>query len=139
MGCIAMIEGLSHITFITRDLDRMEEILTGVLDARRIYDSGEQKFSLSKERFFDIGGLWVATMQGDPLPGKSYNHVAFKMADGEYDDRLARIRALGLEVKEGRARVAGEGRSIYFYDDDNHLFELHSGSLEQRLERYAKS
>jgi catechol 2,3-dioxygenase-like lactoylglutathione lyase family enzyme len=138
-GGTAMIEGLSHITFITRDLDRMEEILTGVLDARRIYDSGEQPFSLSKERFFDIGGLWIATMQGDPLPEKSYNHVAFKMADEEYEDRLARIRALGLEVKEGRERVAGEGRSIYFYDDDNHLFELHSGSLEQRLARYAKS
>ena len=133
-----MIEGLSHITFITRDLDRMEEILTGVLDARRIYDSGEQTFSLSKERFFDVGGLWIATMQGDPLPEKSYNHVAFKMAEGEYDDRLKRIRALGLEVKPGRERVAGEGRSIYFYDDDNHLFELHSGNLEQRLARYAK-
>ena len=133
-----MIEGLSHITFITRDLDRMEEILTSVLDAKRIYDSGDQTFSLSKERFFDVGGVWIATMLGDPLPEKSYNHVAFKMADEAYDERLKRIRGLGLEVKEGRTRVAGEGRSIYFYDDDNHLIELHSGSLEQRLARYAK-
>ena len=76
-------------------------------------------------------------MEGDPLPSKTYNHVAFKMADNEYDDRLARIRALGLEVREGRARVEGEGRSIYFYDDDNHMFELHSGTLEDRLNRYA--
>jgi len=31
----------------------------------------------------------------------------------------------------------GEGRSIYFYDHDNHLFELHTGNLEERLARYA--
>ena len=46
-----MIEGLSHLTFIVRDLDKMEEILTKVLDARKIYDSGDQSFSLSKESF----------------------------------------------------------------------------------------
>lgn len=132
-----MIEGLSHMTFIVKDLDKMERLLTSVLDAKKIYDSGENPFSLSKERFFDVGGVWVATMEGDPLPSKTYNHVAFKMADDEYDDRLARIRALGLEVREGRSRVEGEGRSIYFYDDDNHMFELHSGTLEERLKRYA--
>ena len=59
-----MIEGLSHLTFIVRDLDKMEEILTKGLDARKIYDSGDQSFSLSKERFFDISGIWVAIMEG---------------------------------------------------------------------------
>ena len=45
-----MIEGLSHITFVVSDLDKMEEMLTRVLDARKIYDSGDKSFSLSKER-----------------------------------------------------------------------------------------
>ncbi|WP_415919293.1 FosX/FosE/FosI family fosfomycin resistance hydrolase [Tateyamaria sp. SN6-1] len=133
-----MAHGLSHITFIVRDLDRMEEMLTTVLDARKVYDSGEATFSLSRERFFDIGGVWVATMEGEPLAERTYNHVAFQMGADEYDDRLARIRALGLEVREGRARVEGEGHSIYFYDHDNHMFELHSGTLEERLERYSR-
>ncbi|GGH37125.1 Catechol 2,3-dioxygenase [Cribrihabitans marinus] len=131
-----MIEGLSHMTFVVRDLDRMERILTTVLDARRIYDSGDRTFSVSRERFFDIAGIWVATMEGDPLPDRTYNHVAFKMAPEEYDDRLRRIRSLGLDVREGRPRVAGEGQSIYFHDHDNHLFELHTGTLEDRLRRY---
>ncbi len=133
-----MIEGLSHITFVVTDLDKMEEILTKVLDAKKVYDSGDRTFSLSKERFFDIGGVWVATMEGDPLPTKSYNHVAFKMSAEEYDERLQRILSLGLGVKEGRSRVDGEGQSIYFYDHDNHMFELHSGTLPDRLRRYAK-
>ena len=47
-----MIEGLSHITFIVRDLDRMEKILVSVLGARKVYDSGDNTFSESRERFF---------------------------------------------------------------------------------------
>jgi catechol 2,3-dioxygenase-like lactoylglutathione lyase family enzyme len=124
------------MTFIVSDLDKMENILTTVLDATKVYDSGDKTFSLSKERFFDIGGLWIAIMQGDPLPTQTYNHVAFKMGPDEYDDRLRRIHSLGLQVREGRSRVTGEGHSIYFYDHDNHMFELHSGTLEERLSRY---
>ena len=40
-----MIEGLSHFTFIVRDLDQMQRILTEVRDAELIYDSGEKSFS----------------------------------------------------------------------------------------------
>jgi catechol 2,3-dioxygenase-like lactoylglutathione lyase family enzyme len=132
------VEGLSHITFIVRDLDRMEARLTTVLGAHRVYDSGSETFSLSRERFFVVGQVWIATMEGEPLPARSYNHVAFKIDDAGYDDCVARIRSLGLELREGRSRVEGEGRSIYFYDHDNHLFELHTGTLEQRLARYRR-
>jgi catechol 2,3-dioxygenase-like lactoylglutathione lyase family enzyme len=48
-----MIQGLSHVTFIVSDLDKMEGILTTVLDAKKVYDSGENTFSLSEEIFFD--------------------------------------------------------------------------------------
>ena len=77
-------------------------------------------------------------MEGAPLAEKTYNHVAFKMRPGDYDAKLERIKALGLEVREGRSRVEGEGHSIYFYDHDNHMFELHSGTLEERLKRYTE-
>jgi len=137
-----LVQGLSHITFIVRDLDRMQQILATVLDARKVYDSGAETFSLSRERFFLIGdgdaAVWVATMEGEPLAARTYNHVAFKIDEADYDDYLGRIRGLGLALREGRSRVAGEGQSIYFYDDDNHMFELHTGTLQDRLQRYAQ-
>ena len=92
------VEGLSHITLITRDLARMTSIVEGALG--------------------------------------TYNHIAFKIPASAMDDYRARIEALGLEIRESRPRVEGEGHSLYFYDDDNHLFELHTGTLEERLERY---
>ena len=133
-----MIEGLSHITFVVRDLDKMEQVLTTVFDAEKVYDSGDKTFSISRERFFIIGSHWIATMEGDPLPARSYNHVAFKIPDAEYDTYIDRIRSSGLDLREGRSRVEGEGRSIYFHDHDNHLFELHTGNLQDRLARYAQ-
>jgi fosfomycin resistance protein FosX len=133
-----VIQGLSHVTFVVRDLDRMEALLTSVLGARKVYDSGDETFSLSKERFFVAGGLWLATMEGEPLPSRTYDHVAFKIDEADHDDLLDRVRSLGLEVREGRPRVDGEGRSIYFHDHDNHLFELHTGTLGARLSRYAR-
>lgn len=75
---------------------------------------------------------------GEPLPGRSYNHIAFKIDDADYDRYAERVGKLGLEMRPPRPRVEGEGCSIYFYDDDNHLFELHSGTLNERLARYAR-
>ncbi|RVB23014.1 FosX/FosE/FosI family fosfomycin resistance thiol transferase, partial [Mesorhizobium sp. M7A.F.Ca.CA.004.05.1.1] len=58
-----MIEGLSHMTFIVRDLERMTKILEGVFDARESYASDAEQFSVSREKFFLIGDIWVAIME----------------------------------------------------------------------------
>jgi catechol 2,3-dioxygenase-like lactoylglutathione lyase family enzyme len=134
-----MIEGLSHITFIVRDLKKMTHFLTTIFDAKEIYSSGDKTFSISPEKFFLINGIWVAIMEGKPLSEKTYNHVAFKVAQEDCDKYIERIKKLGIEVREGRSRVPGEGNSLYFYDYDNHLFELHTGTLQQRLERYEQA
>ena len=133
-----MSEGLSHITFICADLDRMQAVLEEVLEARCVYASGEEQFSLSEERFFLVGDVWVAIMKGDPVRERSYNHVAFKVDEAQFDDRVARIEAMGLDMRPPRPRVTGEGRSVYFHGPDGHLLELHTGTLEQRLSRYAR-
>lgn len=133
-----MIEGLSHITLITSNLVRMSAIMSHVLDGREVYASGDETFSISREKFFIVGGQWIAVMEGESLPSRSYNHIAFKIPASEIDAYRARIESLGLELRESRPRVEGEGRSVYFYDHDNHLFELHTGTLEERLERYRR-
>jgi catechol 2,3-dioxygenase-like lactoylglutathione lyase family enzyme len=132
-----MIQGLSHLTFVVRDLERMSRLLIELLDAKEVYSSGAETFSVSPEKFFLIGDLWVAIMEGEPLPATSYNHVAFKIDDDRFDDYRERAEKLELRILPPRPRVPGEGRSLYFYDDDNHLFELHTGTLAERLQRYA--
>jgi hypothetical protein len=69
---------------------------------------------------------------------RSYRHVAFAVGEADLPACEARLRALGVEVKSPRPRVEGEGLSLYVYDFDDHLFELHTGTLAQRLARYAQ-
>ncbi|HAA9794628.1 TPA_asm: FosX/FosE/FosI family fosfomycin resistance thiol transferase [Listeria monocytogenes] len=131
-----MISGLSHITLIVKDLNKTTAFLQNIFNAEEIYSSGDKTFSLSKEKFFLIAGLWICIMEGDSLQERTYNHIAFQIQSEEVDEYTERIKALGVEMKPERPRVQGEGRSIYFYDYDNHLFELHAGTLEERLKRY---
>ncbi|HWR42157.1 FosX/FosE/FosI family fosfomycin resistance hydrolase [Sporomusa sp.] len=132
-----MIEGISHLTFIVKDLERASAFWTAIFEAEEVYASGDKMFSLTREKFFLISGQWIAVMEGDSLPTRTYNHIAFKIPEEEFAGYEARVRESGVDFKEPRPRVEGEGRSLYFYDFDNHLFELHTGTLSERLCRYA--
>ena len=134
-----MIQGLSHLTFIVRDLDMMARIIVEVLGGEEVYASGDATFSTSREKFFVAGGIWIAILEGDSLPTRTYNHVAFKVSDAQLGQAMLALERLGLDLKPPRPRVDGEGHSLYFHDHDNHLFELHTGTLDERLQRYGKA
>jgi catechol 2,3-dioxygenase-like lactoylglutathione lyase family enzyme len=117
----------------------MGNLLCEGLGAHEVYDSAEKNFSLSREKFFLLGEVWIAVMAGEPPTERSYQHVAFKVAPATLQAYLTRLERFGVEIKLPRSRVAGEGESLYFYDFDNHLLELHTGTLEERLARYSEA
>lgn len=130
-----MIHGISHITLLVKDLNKASSLFRFVFDAEEIYSSDGKNFSLSDEKFFLIGGIWVALMEGEAT-ARSYQHIAFQVSEDDIPIYRSRIEELGLDILPGRSRHKQEGRSLYFYDYDNHLFELISGSLEERLAFY---
>jgi len=127
--------GISHITLICKDLEKTTQILKEIFDAKEIYASGEKTFSVAKEKFFNIAGVWIAIMEGEAV-AKTYNHIAFQVNADQLPFFAEKIKALGLEILPPRKRKSAEGNSLYFYDYDNHLFELHAGELETRLNFY---
>jgi catechol 2,3-dioxygenase-like lactoylglutathione lyase family enzyme len=128
-------KGISHITLMCKDIIRSAQLFCDLFDAQEIYSSDEHNFSLSKEKFLLIGDLWIALMQGNPIE-RSYNHIAFHIDEDELTSYEAKIQKYGLDILPSRPRDEREGKSIYFYDYDNHLFELHTGTLENRLQFY---
>ncbi len=134
-----MIESISHITFIVTDVRRSADLFRCLFDAEEVYDSSKKNYSKAYEKFFMAGGTWIAMMEGEPGAGRTYDHIAFKVPESDLDGYIAKIRNAGLDIVEDRERIQGEGRSVYFYDYDNHLFELHSGTLSKRLSSYRDS
>ena len=115
------IEGISHITFIASDLERTANLLCEGLGATEVYDSAKKNFSISREKFFMLGGVWIAVMEGKPVD-RSYRHIAFKVNAADLPQLEAKLRSVGAEIQPSRPRVDGEGLSLYFYDFDNNLF-----------------
>lgn len=130
-----LISGISHITLICKNLQKSSELFCQLLGAMEVYSSEEHPFSISQEKFLLLGDLWIALMQGDAID-RSYNHIAFQVDEEKLADLEKNIRAYGLEILPSRPKHAREGKSVYFYDYDNHLFELHTGTLHTRLNYY---
>lgn len=74
-----MIEGISHVTFVVKNLDKTTELFKEIFDAKEVYYSGNKKHSLFKERFFIIGNQWIAVMEDDNIINRTYHHLAFKV------------------------------------------------------------
>lgn len=132
------IQGISHITLVCRDLERSARMMGELFGAEEVYCSGDQSFSIARETFFLMGDLWIALMEGDPAT-RSYNHIAFKVREEDLGEFARKIEALGLERVPSRPRHPQEGQSLYFYDYDQHLFELHTGDLDTRLKFYSQA
>jgi len=73
-----VIKGISYITFIVRDLNRTADLFQKVLDAEEVYGSGVKSHSLYPEKFFQIGGQWIAVMQPRGIVNRTYHHAALK-------------------------------------------------------------
>ena len=128
-------KGVSHITLICKDIVKSAQLFCDLFNAQEIYSSDEHNFSISREKFLLISDLWIALMQGNSIE-RSYNHIAFHIDEDELPSYEFKIQKYGLDILPGRPRDEREAKSIYFYDYDNHLFELHTGTLENRLQFY---
>lgn len=47
-----MIYGISHITFVVKDLDKTRKFFEEIFEAKEIYSSEDKKFSISKDIIF---------------------------------------------------------------------------------------
>ncbi len=131
-----MSECISHITFIVKDLGRASAFFEQIFEAEEVYTSEKKSFSLYPEKYFLINNQWIVIMEGEVALTKTYNHVAFYVSEDDFLIYESRINKLGVEIKPSRKRIDGEGKSLYFYDFDNHLFEIHTGTLKERLLQY---
>lgn len=87
-------------------------------DSIRFYKNilcGELLVSGKTTAYFNIGGLWVALNEEKDIPQNDVN------------------------ILEGRTRDVRDKQSIYFTDPDGHKLELHTGTLQNRLNYYKKT
>lgn len=119
-----MITGLNHITIAVSDLERSLAFYRESLGftAHVKWNNGV---------YLSLGELWFCLSVDEPCPKTDYTHIAFDINANEFETYAQRLISQGVEVwKENKS----EGQSLYILDPDGHKLEIHSGSLQSRLE-----
>ncbi|WP_152656743.1 metallothiol transferase FosB [Oceanobacillus sp. CFH 90083] len=127
------IQGINHLLFSVSDLEKSIAFYRDVFDAKLLVKG-------RSTAYFDLNGIWLALNEEKDIPRNeikaSYTHLAFSVNDIEMPAWEQHLRQLGVNILEGRERAEGDKQSIYFTDLDGHKFELHTGTLQDRLAFY---
>lgn len=127
------IKGLNHFLFSVSDLERSIQFYQEVFDAKLLVKG-------RSTAYFDLKGMWLALNLEEGIPrneiSQSYTHIAFSIAEADYDKMYDKLEKLHVNILSGRSRNEKDKKSIYFTDPDGHKFEFHTGTLKDRLKYY---
>lgn len=110
--------GIDHVVLYTRDLARARRFYTEVLGMEVAHEN-------ERQCFLRCGDQQVAMFQAREYgaefqPGGEMNHMALRLAEGEYEEVKARLEAEGCTVS-GRG---ADPYCIYFNDPDGHRLQV---------------
>ena len=117
-----MLSKLSHIALIVRDPARTAALFADVFGAKAVQRTDEDGH---EETYMQLGETWFVLVKADverPLTG---DHVAFRVSPSTLATVAEKLKAMGYKYQLARSDTA-----LYFFDFDNHVFELDTVGVE---------
>lgn len=122
-----MLESLSHIALVVNDPARTAALFQDLFSARVIERDDDDGHH---ETFVRLGGTWIVLVGAPAQRTRTGDHVAFRATPEIVEATAAKLQTMGREFIRARS-----DKALYFFDYDDHVFELDAGDLDEELGR----
>ena len=120
-----MLKSISHIALVVKDPARTAALLHDLFSARVVERKDEDGHL---ETFVRLGGTWLVLVAASVQRVRTGDHIAFHATPDILEATLAKLQAMGREFIRARSNKA-----LYFFDYDDHVFELDTEDVDKEL------
>ena len=121
-----MVNGINHITFAVRDLNKSLIFYRDILGLSVVA-------KWAHGAYLQAGSAWIALNYDPNAPAEipaDYSHIAFNTREEDFKALAERICSCGVCIWQ---ESKSADLSLYFTDPDNHKLEIHVSDLFVRL------
>jgi catechol 2,3-dioxygenase-like lactoylglutathione lyase family enzyme len=111
-----MLESISHIALTVKDPARTAALFHDLFNARVTDRKDEEGHS---ETFVSLGEIRIVLVGAPVERARTGDHIAFHATPEVLEATAAKLEAMGREFIRARSN-----RALYFFDYDDHVFEL---------------
>jgi len=112
----AILDELSHIALVVADPQRTVALFQELFDAPVVSRTDADGHD---ETLIRLGRTWFQLAPAEVQPQRTGDHIAFHVSQEGLQTTLTKLQDLQMEYILARGDTA-----LYFFDYDNHVFEL---------------
>ena len=120
-----MLESISHVALVVNDARKTATLFRELFDAR-VVERKDAEGHL--ETFVRLGGTWIVLVAAPVQRPRTGDHIAFRAAPQLLEATASKLQLMGREFIRARSN-----RALYFFDFDDHVFELDTEDIDEEL------
>jgi catechol 2,3-dioxygenase-like lactoylglutathione lyase family enzyme len=120
-----MVHSISHIALVVNDTARTAALLNDLFGARVVQRQDDEGHF---ETFVRVAGTWIVLVGAPVQRTRTGDHIAFQATPELLEATVAKLQTMGREFIRARSN-----RALYFFDYDDHVFELNTEDLDREL------
>lgn len=120
-----MLEAISHLALVVKDPASTAALFKDLFNARVIEREDEDGHH---ETYLRLGGTWIVLVGAPVQRTRTGDHIAFRATPEVLEATVAKLQAMGREFIRARS-----DKALYFFDYDDHVFELDTEDLDKEV------